>query len=99
MRIGIELNGVLRDTLRKIQQEYEKWYIENSFNPTGDEVPAGIEDWCYQQLESHFGGWEINEGSDGAFVFNFNNSTVTLDHVYNTEENQTDTLYEESFAK
>jgi hypothetical protein len=32
MRIGIELNGVLRDTLRKIQQEYEKWYIENSFN-------------------------------------------------------------------
>jgi hypothetical protein len=74
-------------------------YIENSFNPTGDEVPAGIEDWCYQQLESHFGGWEINEGSDGAFVFNFNNSTVTLDHVYNTEENEIDTLYEESFAK
>ena len=32
MRIGIELNGVLRDTLRKIQQEYEKWYIENSFS-------------------------------------------------------------------
>ena len=32
MRIGIELNGVLRDTLRKIQQEYEKWYIENYFN-------------------------------------------------------------------
>jgi hypothetical protein len=29
MRIGIELNGVLRDTLKKIQQEYEKWYIEN----------------------------------------------------------------------
>jgi hypothetical protein len=32
MKIGIELNGVLRDTLRKIQQEYEKWYIENSFS-------------------------------------------------------------------
>jgi len=29
MRVGVELNGVLRDTLRKIQQEYEKWYIEN----------------------------------------------------------------------
>jgi hypothetical protein len=29
MRIGIELNGVLRNTLGKIQQEYEKWYIEN----------------------------------------------------------------------
>jgi hypothetical protein len=29
MRIGVEINGVLRDTLKKIQQEYEKWYIEN----------------------------------------------------------------------
>ena len=74
-------------------------YIDNHFRPTGDAVPAGIEDWCYQQLESHFGGWEINEGSDGAFVFNFNDSTVTLDHVYNTEKSKTDTLYEESFDK
>lgn len=31
MRIGIELNGVLRDTLKKIQQEYEKWFIDNPF--------------------------------------------------------------------
>lgn len=29
MRIGVELNGVLRDTLKKIQEVYEKWYIEN----------------------------------------------------------------------
>ena len=32
MRIGIELNGVLRDTLKKIQEVYEKWYIDNPFN-------------------------------------------------------------------
>jgi hypothetical protein len=31
MRIAIELNGVLRDTLKKIQEQYEKWYIENPF--------------------------------------------------------------------
>ena len=31
MRIGIEINGVLRDTLKKIQQEYQKWYIDNPF--------------------------------------------------------------------
>lgn len=31
MRIGIEVNNVLRDTLRKIEQVYEKWYIENPF--------------------------------------------------------------------
>ena len=36
MRIGIELNGVLRDTLKKIQQEYEKWYLENPFKEEGE---------------------------------------------------------------
>lgn len=73
-------------------------YIENHFDPGTDGVPALIEDWCYQQLENNFGGWEINEGSDGAFIFDFNTSTVTLDHTYNTEEQQIDTLYEESFG-
>ena len=37
MRIGIELNGVLRDTLKKIQQEYEKWYINNPFKEENEE--------------------------------------------------------------
>jgi hypothetical protein len=38
MRIGVELNGVLRDTLKKIQQEYEKWYLNNPFKEeTGEE--------------------------------------------------------------
>lgn len=31
MRIAIEINGVLRDTLKKIQEVYEKWYIENPY--------------------------------------------------------------------
>jgi hypothetical protein len=29
MKIGIEVNGVLRDTITKIFQVYEKWYIDN----------------------------------------------------------------------
>ena len=37
MRIAIELNGVLRDTLKKIQQEYEKWYVENPFKEDDSE--------------------------------------------------------------
>lgn len=40
MRIGIELNGVLRDTLKKIQEVYEKWYIENPFKE--DEVKGEV---------------------------------------------------------
>lgn len=35
MRLGIEINGVLRNTLKKIQQEYEKNFIDNPF--IGDE--------------------------------------------------------------
>ena len=31
MKIAIELNGVLRDTLKKIQEVYEKWYIDNPY--------------------------------------------------------------------
>lgn len=33
MRIAVDVNGVLRDTITKIQQVYEKWYIENPHLP------------------------------------------------------------------
>jgi hypothetical protein len=73
-------------------------YIESSFDETSDGVPASIEDWCYKKLEDQFGGWEINEGSDGRFIFNFNNSTVNLEHTFNTEEHASNTLFEENFS-
>jgi hypothetical protein len=31
VKIGVEINGVLRDTLKKISEVYEKWFIENPF--------------------------------------------------------------------
>lgn len=73
-------------------------YIESSFDETSDASPASIENWCYRELEDHFGGWEINEGSDGRFIFNFNNSTVDLEHTYNIEESESKTLFEENFS-
>lgn len=33
-RIGIELNGVLRDTLKKIEQTYKKFYVDDPINIT-----------------------------------------------------------------
>jgi hypothetical protein len=71
-------------------------YIESNFE-SGQSVPPPVEEWCYQQLEDNFGGWEINEGSQGEFQFDFNEKTVILSHAYNIEESRSNTLWEEEF--
>ena len=54
MKIGVELNVVLRDTLKKIQQEYEKWYIENPFKDENEEFEYEvISDVTSLDLKSH----------------------------------------------
>lgn len=73
-------------------------YLEGEFEETGESVPNIIENWCYRQLENIHGGWEINEGSDGRFTFDFINKIITLEHTYNSEESSSDTLWEESFG-
>jgi hypothetical protein len=42
---------------------------------------------CYDLLELYYGGWEINEGSNGSIDFNFEDQTVELNHSQNVEEN------------
>lgn len=71
-------------------------YIESDFE-NGETVPSQIEDWCYRQLEENFGGWEINEGSQGEFQFDFNEKTVILSHTYNTMVDESNTIWEEEF--
>jgi hypothetical protein len=53
MRIGVELNGVLRDTLKKIQQEYEKWYIENPFKEESEFEYKVISDLTTLKILEH----------------------------------------------
>ncbi len=72
-------------------------YIEDSFSEITESVPAEVETWAYDQLESSFGGWEINEGSEGEFVLDFNEKTILHYHTENSEMNGSDTLYEEEF--
>ena len=45
-----------------------------------------IVDFMYTQLENHMGGWEINEGSQGRFVFNNESKDVILEFQENQEE-------------
>ena len=71
-------------------------YIESDFE-NGEPSPGAVEEWCYKQLEENFGGWEINEGSQGEFQFDFNEKTVILSHTYNIIEDRSNTLWEEKF--
>lgn len=71
-------------------------YIESDFE-NGETSPGAVEEWCYKQLEENFGGWEINEGSQGEFQFDFNEKTVILSHTYNTMVDESNTIWEEEF--
>jgi hypothetical protein len=71
-------------------------YLEDSFN-SGDSVPAVVSDFCYNMLENRFGGWEINEGSQGNFEIDLDNKEISLNHTYNIDETGRDTLLEEKF--
>ena len=71
-------------------------YIESDFD-NGEPSPGAVEEWCYKQLEENFGGWEINEGSQGEFQFDFNEKTVILSHTYNTMLDSSNTIWEEEF--
>ena len=65
-------------------------YIEEDItynDNTRDNYPNQLENWMYRELEQ-FGGWEINEGAQGDFHFNFQNGTIHLEHGENYEDQE-----------
>jgi len=50
------------------------------------QIDDDIESICYNLLEE-YGGWEINEGSQG--TINFTKDTIDVNHEWNTEESYT----------
>lgn len=71
-------------------------YLENNFS-NGSTVPAEFEDWCYRELESNYGGWEIDSGSAGRFIVNFRNKEIVIDHQSYYEESKGINVFEYSF--
>jgi len=66
-------------------------YINSTYESekgSGD-VPATIEDICYSLLEE-YGGWEINEGSQGTIVFT--KDEIEVNHEWNTEEDDSNEI-------
>lgn len=61
---------------------------------TNHNIPDPIASWCYDQLP---GGWEIDEGSHGEFVFNLIDNDITLNLAYGTQEEITEWIVQETF--
>lgn len=49
-------------------------------------IPKDVESFLYEWPQNHFGGWEINEGSQGNFTFLPKESIVILDFGENVED-------------
>lgn len=85
---------------RVLQVDYngsgDSGYLEDDFT-NGDSVPAVVSDYAYRMLENNFGGWEINEGSQGNFEIDLDRKEITLNHTNNIEETERDTVWEEKF--
>lgn len=60
----------------------------SSDNKSGD-ITSEIKDICYNLLEE-FGGWEINEGSQGKIIMT--PKYIEIEHLWNTEDEITETL-------
>lgn len=73
-------------------------YINHEFS-NGQTVPSEFESRCYEELEESFGGWEIDAGSQGVFVIDFNERTIIIEHGENTETSEEIELFSESFSK
>lgn len=73
-------------------------YIEGSFS-NGGRVPANIENWCYEVLENNFGGWEINEGSQGYFNFDLTHRQIELEFTYNELTEKSNEIFDIDFGK
>jgi hypothetical protein len=85
---------------RVLQVDYngsgDSGYLEDDFT-NGNSVPAVVSDYAYNMLENSFGGWEINEGSQGNFEIDLDRKEITLTHTSNIEETERDTVWEEKF--
>jgi hypothetical protein len=71
-------------------------YIDSEGMNQDDEtfdLPAGLEDYFYEMLNEDFGGWEINEGSQGNFTVDCSEEIIEMEIGINREENETNQIF------
>jgi hypothetical protein len=45
-------------------------------------LTEAVEQWCYDLLEEHYPGWEINDGSDGTIIIDPHKRCGEIEHHY-----------------
>ena len=81
MRIGVEINNVLRNTLGRIQDVYEKWYIDNPYVDESVERKV-ISDVTTLNIFSHL----LFNNEDEVYDFLYNEYTMEIfGHAGSTE--------------
>lgn len=68
----------------------KKEWVTTTKSPTIEEL---VEQICYDLLSANHGGWEINEGSFGEFVFSFGKSNK-IDLTFNQRVESVETTEE-----
>ncbi len=93
-----DLDGDEKDAIGGFLSEISKTGDKVYFNGGGDsgeidsttdngiEVPTDVLNFLYSWLENFYGGWEINEGSQGSFDFDPSERAIFLNFGENTEE-------------
>ena len=55
-------------------------------------VRKAIEHWCYELLEEHFSGWEIDAGASGTIAIDVNKRRGQLEHEARITETLSDSV-------
>ena len=86
----MEKQGITEITVR-YEGGGDSGYVEGTCETDKGKVktPEFLEKICYNLLEE-YGGWEINEGSQGNIEFTFD--TIEVNHEWNTEEEYTNDI-------
>jgi hypothetical protein len=66
---------------------------------SGEDIPDGVESWCYMKLSENHGGWELDEGSRGYFWFDLVGREVQLHYTDYENIDDGEVLLEISFAE
>ena len=85
-----EMEGAYKSGNIHYEGSGDSGYLEEDIvynDNTRSDYPNQLENWIYSEL-NQYGGWEINEGSQGDFHFNFDTKKIHLSHGENYEDEQ-----------